>query len=70
MSKKLNSTKSNRAITPQLRSELARESDFATTKQFLGEFDAGGYTEWTAELIRQRSGRIANWALQRWPSFT
>ncbi len=64
MSRKLNSTKSNRKLS-QFKNELKQHSRFETTKDFLKDFV--GQPEWTPKLIDKRTKKLADWAVIKWP---
>jgi len=63
MSKKLNSSKSNRKLSG-FRGELKLKSRFETTHQFITYFQQKN--EWEPQWIDQRTVQLANWALGRW----
>ena len=64
MSRKLNSTKSNRKLS-QFKNELKQHSAFQTTAEFMKGFV--GQPEWTPKLIDKRTKKLADWAVIKWP---
>lgn len=61
LSAKANAEKGNRSWK-QTQERLGNETVFATTKHLLD-----GVEDWTPHAIEERSKKISNWALSRWP---
>ena len=65
MSRKLNSSKSNRKLK-DCKKELKLYSKFETTNEFISFF--AGKPHWEPKWIDQRTSNLAKWALTRWKS--